>query len=175
MADKNARSGVGPVVSAAHLASGAMPELSEVEYALIIASNAMQRWTVRCMTASGLAGLTAMEVQVLHSVNHRNREKTLADLCLMLNIEDTHLVNYAIKKLAEQGLVETGKLGKEKTVKITAVGEKACEAYQHTREALLVESVQALGFDPEELSKSARLLRAVSGQYDQATRSAASL
>ena len=166
---------VGPVVSAAHLASGAVPELSELEYAVIIAGNAMQRWYVRCMAASGLGGLTAMEVQVLHSVNHRDREKTLADLCLVLNIEDTHLVNYAIKKLAEQRLVATGRRGKEKTVKITRQGAQACQAYQRIREALLVESVRALGLDRAEMSKAARLLRAVSGQYDQAARSAASL
>lgn len=169
------RTGVGPIVSSAHLASGAMPELSEMEYALIVASSGMQRWIVRCTDASGLEGLTAMEVQVLHSVNHRGREKTLADLCLVLNIEDTHLVNYAIKKLAEQKLVKTGKRGKEKTVAVTDAGRKACEAYHQTREALLVESVLALGLDPDEVSKAARLLRALSGQYDQAARSAASL
>ena len=81
----NRHGGVGPIVSSAHLASGAMPELSEMEYALIVASSGMQRWIVRCTDASGLEGLTAMEVQVLHSVNHRGREKTLADLCLVLN------------------------------------------------------------------------------------------
>ena len=50
-------SSIGPVVSAAHLADGAIPALSEVEFALTVLSNAFQRWMVRCMSASGVPGL----------------------------------------------------------------------------------------------------------------------
>ena len=166
---------IGPVVSAAHLAAGAMPELSEVEFALNVTVNAWHRWMVRATAASGVDGLTATDVLVLHHVNHRGREKTLADLCLVMNVEDTHLVNYAIKKLAAAGLVKTGRRGKEKTVAITAEGEAACARYHQLREALLVRSVKTLGLDEAEISRLAGLLRALSGQYDQAARSAASL
>ncbi len=170
-----AASGVGPVVSAEHLASGAMPSLSEIEFALNITNNAYQRWMVRAAAASGFAGLAANDILVLHSVNHRDREKTLADLCLVLNIEDTHLVNYSIKKLENMGLVTTGKRGKEKTARITGEGQHACERYREIREALLVESVKSLGLDEAEVSHIATVLRALSGQYEQAARSAASL
>jgi predicted MarR family transcription regulator len=174
MSDKEKRQ-IGPVVSAAHLASGAMPAISEVEYALTLTTNAFQRWTVRCTAASGYPGLAAVDVQVLHSVHHRGREKSLADLCLVLNIEDTHLVNYALKKLEAMGLVFTGKRGKEKTAGITEKGIAACEKYHTIREALLIEGIKALGLDMKEISRAATLLRALSGQYDQAARSAASL
>lgn len=166
---------VGPVVSAEHLASGAMPALSEIEFALNIANNAYQRWMVRASAASGFASLSATDILVIHSINHRDREKTLADLCLVLNVEDTHLVNYSIKKLASLGLVKTGRRGKEKTAKITADGRAACERYRQIREALLVESVKSLGLDESEVSHIATVLRALSGQYEQAARSAASL
>ncbi len=129
-------SGIGPIVSSSQLADGAMPAMSEMEFALIVASNAFSRWMVRCMDAAGLSGLAYLEVQVLHSANHRDREKTLGDLCTMLNIEDTHLVTYAIKKLVGLGLVTTGKRGKEKTVLITARGREACRQYKAVREAL---------------------------------------
>jgi predicted MarR family transcription regulator len=167
--------GIGPVVSAAHLASGALPALSELEFALNVTTNAYQRWMVRCATAAGTPGLTAMDVLVLHAATHRGRDKTLADLCLVMNVEDTHIVNYSIKKLAGMGLVRTGRRGKEKTVAATPKGEEACARYREIREALLVESVIALGLEPAEISRLAGLLRAVSGQYDQAARSAASL
>lgn len=166
---------VGPVVSAKHLASGALPALSEVEFALNIANNAYHRWMVRASVASGQGALSPNDILVLHSVNHRDREKSLADLCLVLNIEDTHLVNYSIKKLQGAGLIKTGKRGKEKTVKITEQGRKACDSYREIREALLVESVKSLGFNEDELSRIAAILRALSGQYEQAARSAASL
>lgn len=175
MTKSEPKSSIGPIVSSSHLAKGEMPALSEVEYALVVASNAFERWTTRCTAATGLSGLAALEIQILHSVNHRDRSKTLGDLCLMLNIEDTHLVNYAIKKLVGLKLVETGKRGKEKTVGITNAGSEACDTYREVREALLVSNIKALGLDEKDLSAIARLLHSLSGQYDQAARSAASL
>ena len=50
------RGTVGPVVSAAHLASGAMPALSEVEFAMTMMVNAYHRWMVRCMARNVAAG-----------------------------------------------------------------------------------------------------------------------
>jgi predicted MarR family transcription regulator len=169
------RGTVGPVVSAAHLASGAMPALSEVEFAMTMMVNAYHRWMVRCMAAAGAPGMSPLDTLVLHSVNHRGRPKSLADICLVLNIEDTHTVTYALKKLQKAGLVETGRRGKEKTVAITAEGEATCMEYRRLREALLVEPVKDLGMDETELSRLAAMLRSVSGHYDQAARAAAAM
>lgn len=166
---------VGPVVSSAHLAAGEMPELSEFEFALTMATNAFQRWTTRCMAASGTPDLSALEVQILHTVNHRGRPKKLADICLVLNIEDTHNVAYALKKLEKRGLVAGGRAGKEKTAEITEAGEAACLAYREIREAALVAAVREMGIDAAQVSRLAALMRALSGQYDQGARAAASL
>jgi len=167
--------GVGPVVSAAHLAAGSMPALSEVEFALMMADNAFSRWMTRCMTSAGVKGLTALEVFLLHTVNHRGREKTLADICLVLNIEDTHTVSYALKKLEKRGLVASGRRGKEKTVSITEAGENTCLRYREVREAVLINALKEMGLDEQELSRIAAVLRVLSGHYDQAARAAASL
>ncbi len=168
-------SSIGPIVSAAHLADGAMPALSELEFALTVLSNAFQRWTVRCMGAAGVSGLAPIDVLILHAANHRGREKTLADICMMFNIEDTHVVAYALKKLEGLGLIETGRRGKEKTVRVTDEGAEACRRHREVRETLLVASIKSLNFDEAEVSRIAALMRALSGQYDQAARSAASL
>ena len=119
---KKETAAIGPVVSAAHLAEGAMPALSEMEFALTVLGNAFQRWIVRCMAAAGFPGLGHVDVLILHAVNHRSRDKTLSDLCMMFNIEDTHVVTYALKKLEGLGLIVTGRRGKEKTVKVTEAG-----------------------------------------------------
>lgn len=161
-----------PIVSAAHLAEGGLPALSEVEFALTMTANAFQRWMVRCMAASGQPGLSPVEVLILHSVRHRDREKTLSDLSLVLNIEDTHVVTYAVKKLEALGLIKTGKRKKEKTVAATSKGYALCERYRATRNALLVPAAEAAHFDPHEMSRLAALLRSLSGQYDQAARTA---
>ncbi len=163
-------------MSSAHLADGAAPALSEFEYGLIIAGNAFSRWTVRCMAAAGYPDLNALDVLVVHSVNHRARDKRLADICFVLNIEDSHLVSYALKKLMKASLVEAERRGKETVYRTTPEGARACERYRAVREPCLVDTVRALGqFDEVEIAALARLLRALSGLYDQAARAAASL
>jgi predicted MarR family transcription regulator len=163
------------VVSSAHLADSGIPELSELEFALTMSNHAFHRWMVRCMAAAGAPGLSPLEVLIVHLVHHRDRPKTLADICLVLNVEDTHLVSYAVKKLQGQGLVETGRDGKEKTVAVTKKGSETCNRYRELREQLLVSSIKRLGFDTEDLSRLSALLRALSGSYDQAARGAAAM
>ena len=163
---------VGPIVSSAHLAASGLPELSEVEYALTMANHAFQRWITRCMDAAGSPGMAPLEVLILHLVNHRDRPKSLADIRLVLHIEDAHLVSYAVRKLGERKLVATGRKGKEKIVRITPDGQALCDRYREVREALLVELAQELGFKPAEMSRLAALLRAISGSYDHAARAA---
>jgi predicted MarR family transcription regulator len=49
------------------------------------------------------------------------------------------------------------------------------QTYRNIREALLVAPVKGAGADETKLSEIAGLMRALSGHYDQAARSAASL
>lgn len=165
----------GPVVSSAHLASGAMPALSEFEFGAIMVSHAFDRWTVRCMAAAGVPDLSPIDVLVLHTAFHRGKPKRMADICLVLNVEDTHVVSYAIKKLARLKLVASRKQGKEKVVFTTEAGAQACQRYHEIRETLLVRSVAAMGLDQHALSRIAAQMRVLSGHYDQAARAAASL
>ncbi|GAA0570880.1 winged helix DNA-binding protein [Halomonas salifodinae] len=164
----------GPIVSSEHLSRSAQ-ELSEFEFGLIISSHAFNRWMVRCMTASGYPELGALDVLVLHSVNHRERAKRQADICLVLNVEDTHTVTYALKKLTKLGLVGGEKHGKETFFRTSETGRAACMKYAEIREACLVESLSSMGIGREEMHQIAGMLRAMSGLYDQAARSAASL
>ena len=173
--DEKTENPVGPIVSSAHLAVGASPALSELEFGLILAQHAFGRWIVRGMAAVGVSDLSPLDVYVLHTVNHRDRAKKLADICLVLSIEDTHTVTYSIRKLEKLGLVVSGKQGKEKTVRVTEEGEAACMRYKEVRETLLVEPVQATGLPEARMKELASFLRALSGHYDQAARAATTL
>ena len=166
---------VGSIVSSAHLADGALPALSELEFGLNMIGHAYHRWMIRCMAAAGVPDLSALDVLVLHHVVHRQRPKTIADLCLVLDVEDTHLVTYAAKKLQGLGLVSGGRRGKEKTLTVTEAGRAACARYREVREVLLTQAVAGTGIAPDRLSEVAAVLRALSGHYDQAARAAASL
>ncbi|MFD2237442.1 winged helix DNA-binding protein [Aureimonas populi] len=166
---------LGPIVSSHHLAAGSSPGLSEMEYGVILISHAFSRWMTRCMTAAGEPGLSPTEILILHSIRHRDRPKTLADICLVLDIGDTHVASYAIRKLEKAGLIHTGRAGKEKTVKISQKGLELCGRYAQIREQLLVHGMSDSGPSQEELSRIAAALRFLSGSYDQASRAAATV
>ena len=68
------------IVSSSHLVSEKAVELSEVEYGLIVASNAFGMWMVKAMSAAlsemeQSADLDVLDILCLHSVNHRGRAK----------------------------------------------------------------------------------------------------
>ncbi len=162
------------IVSSRHLAEGEGWEASELEYGMIIAYNAFTRWMSRCMAAAGNADLTPLEILVLHNTNHRGREKRLTDICFLLNIEDTHTVNYALRKLLKSGLLDAEKRGKEVFYRTSQAGAALCEAYRAMRKTCLLDGMNRLETNAEELREIAAGLRAMSGQYDQASRAAAS-
>lgn len=164
-----------PIVSSEHLASAEGWQLSEMEYGLIIAHNAFNRWMQRCMAAAGYRDFSPLDVLVLHNVNHRQRAKRLIDISFMLNIEDQHTVNYALKKLLKAGLIQGEKRGKEIFYSTTEAGSETCKRYREVRERCLVSSIRTLENDPAEISETAAMLRVISGLYDQAARAASSL
>ncbi len=163
----------GGIVSSSHLVSQHSPQLSEFEFGLIVAWNAFSRWAVRCMAAAGLPDLTITDVLVLHHINHRARNKKLADICFVLNYEDTHVVAYALKKLVAAGLARPDRQGKEVFYSPSAEGEAFVQRYREVREACLTGNL-----DPQlnaGVGDLARLLRTLSGHYDQAARAATSM
>lgn len=149
--------------------------MSEFEFGMIIASNAFNRWMVRCISAAGMKDMTATDVLVLHHINHRAREKKLADISFILNIEDTHVVNYSLKKLHSLGLVNTEKRGKEVLYSTNEAGQDICKRYYDIREQLLVSGLTGDEAESFELEELARFLRILSGLYEQAARSATSM
>ena len=163
------------IVSSEHLVSETSAELSEFEYALIMASNAFNRWMVRCMSAAGAKDMTAVEVSLLHHVNHRDRKKKLADICFVLNIEDTHVATYALKKLVARGYVASEKAGKEVFFSATPAGRELCWKYREVRESCLISALRESGLTNDQIGEAAQLMRNASGLYDTAARAAASL
>ncbi|WP_062758522.1 winged helix DNA-binding protein [Bordetella bronchiseptica] len=164
------------IASSAHLASGRAPDLSEVEFGLMIASHAFNRWTVRCMAAAGLPDLTANDVMVMHHVYHRQRPKKLADTCFTLNVEDTHIVSYSLKKLERHDVVRGDRSGKEVFYSVTPKGADIIKRYAEVREQCLLDGLEAGAAGGLEFTRQlAHTLRSLSGLYDQAARAATSL
>jgi predicted MarR family transcription regulator len=163
------------IVSSRHLAEGDGWEASELEFGLIVAYNAFSRWMVKCMSAAGHPELNQLEILVLHNVNHRGRDKKLSDICFLLNIEDTHTVNYALRKLTKAALILSEKRGKDVFYRASETGAALCEAYRAIRAQCLLEGLSRMDMSGDELRQIGASLRTLSGQYDQASRAASSL
>lgn len=162
----------GRIVSSQHLVSPKSPELSEFEFGMIIAWHGFARWMMRCMTAAGVKDMAPTDVLVFHHVAHRGTEKRLADICFVLNIEDTHVVNYSLKKLIAQGLLKSIRHGKEAFYSTTPEGDEMCERYRRIREGCLMPGFSGTEEDNQRIGDLAALLRTLSGRYDQAARAA---
>lgn len=149
-------------------------QIWDLEFLLTVTNNAFQRWAVRCMGSAGEEGLAPLEVMLLHAVNRRAPHSTISDLSLLLNLDDTHLISYALKKLEARDLVKTGKRGKEKIISVTPHGASVCQAYIATRERWLMQLLRLTDADSEELERLARILHQLAGSYDHAARGAIS-
>ncbi|MGH1438908.1 MAG: winged helix DNA-binding protein [Cellvibrionaceae bacterium] len=163
------------IVSSDQLVSEKSVELSEFEYGLIIAWHAFSRWLARCMSAASDFELTPVDVLVLHHLNHRKKEKKLSDICFVLNIEDTHIVSYSLKKLVSANLVKSKKQGKEVSFFLTSEGSDVCDAYREVRETCLMSGFTGEESENKQFRELAGVLRALSGHYDQAARAASSI
>ena len=176
IASEQGSMGTSPLlVSSAHLAAGSLPSLSEVEFSVTLFVSAYHRWMARCMAAAGMPNLSPLDVLILHTVRHRDRAKRMADIALVLDIEEAHLATYSVRKLEGLGLVATQRSGKEKLVSITPAGINLCTSYGGLREEILVKAVQETGLPVSQLSEIAFGLRLLSGTYSQAARSAATI
>ena len=127
------------------------------------------------MAAAGMPNVGALEIMVVHLLNHPDRKKKLSDICFLLNVEEPHTVNYALKKLMNHKLIQANRQGKEIFYCISKKGEALCCRYAEVRGACLIDSLPAFADGDDSLKEVARVLRTLSGLYDQAARAAASL
>ena len=163
------------IVSSKHLAETEAWQVSEFEYGLIMTFNAFSRWTLKCMNAAGYPDLGPLEILVLHHVHHRDKAKRLNDVAFALNIDDMHIVNYALRKLVKQGLLAGEKTGKEVFYRTTDRGRTCCLDYKEIRERCLNQALLALRIEPADFREIGDSLRVISGVYDQASRAASSM
>ena len=77
------------IVSSAHLADAPKGwQMSELEYALTMTYNAFSRWMIHCMASVGYKDFNPLDILILHNVNHRTKEKRLADKTGAIEHED---------------------------------------------------------------------------------------
>lgn len=159
----------GPSISGDALDSLAQV-LSDYEFAQITFSFGFRRWVEKCMEATGLRGLTALDILVLHAVNLRARRRRLAEISMVLNVDDSHLVAYSLKKLVSANLVHVIRDGRESLYESTDAGDEACARYRAVRRDFLVTGLSNIAEAETKIGRMAQLLPILTALYDQATR-----
>ncbi|NMA99074.1 MAG: winged helix DNA-binding protein [Phyllobacteriaceae bacterium] len=137
---------------------------------MIVAKNAFEQWVTRCGTASGVTGYSPLELLILHLIDYISRPKRMADICFALKIEDTHLVSYALKKLAKGGFVESFRQGKDTVFVNTPQGAILVSTYRDVRKQVLSRAFQSLTKGTVNLEEMADTMRAFASVYEQAAR-----
>ncbi|WP_174292927.1 winged helix DNA-binding protein [Sphingomonas bacterium] len=149
-------------------------KLSELELTMTVLWNSIRRWMNQRNNSSAANGLSDLDVFLLHLLVYRNRQLRGVDLAFALSIDDMHLVMYSLKKLTKLGFTSSSKIGKEVFYCSTDKGNSHYAEFLKDRRRYLEPSLTSGvsgALDYEALNTS---LRALSGVYEQAARSAAS-
>lgn len=149
-------------------------KLSELEITLTVLWNSVRRWMSQRSGSSSINGLTDLDVFLLHLLVYRNRQLRSTDLAFALSIDDLHLVSYSLKKLARSKLITSEKIGKEVFYTATKPGKQHYTDFQNDREKFLEPALKFITHADYDLETLNSFLRALSGAYEQAARSAAS-
>jgi predicted MarR family transcription regulator len=147
--------------------------LSEMELALTVLWNSVHRWMSQRTQAENTSGLSDLDVFLLHLLVYRNKQLRGIDLAFALSIDDMHLVSYSLKKLQRQNLISGSRIGKEVFYLPTSTGKQHYLDFLEDRKNFLEPSMQFISRD-HDLKALNVMLRALSGVYEQAARSAAS-
>ncbi len=162
---------VGLAERAWHLAqTEAGHTLSTFEFSLERLFQAFYRWKSECLAAAGGFRLTGNDTAILNVIRMREQPKSLSDIARLLNREDMSNVQYALRKLLAEGLVEkaNGAARKTTTYRVTTRGFDVTERYAELRAQVLMTLLGALGDNRGRAQEVAHFLDLMAGMYDQA-------
>ncbi len=148
--------------------------LSELELSLTVLWNSVRRWMSQRSKASAVPALSELDVFLLHLLVYRNRQLRAIDLAFALSIEDMHLVSYSLKKLVKLGMIGSDKVGKEVFYQAGDEGRRHYSEFLKERSTYLEPAMRFVTKGDHDFASLINVLRALSGVYEQAARTAAS-
>ena len=80
--------------------------MTDLEYAILRVFEAFGRWQSECLAAVSGASITGPENVLLHVVAMKGRAKTIHDVMLLTNRQDTPNVQYGLRKLMKLGFIK---------------------------------------------------------------------
>ncbi len=148
--------------------------MTDLEYAVLRVSEALDRWQSECLAAVSGATITGPENVLLHVIAMKGRAKTIHDIMLLTNRNDTTNIQYGLRKLIKLGFVTKQGSGRAGVFyQCTSKGDEVCKAYADLRKKLLLKSVKAVPKFEADSAKCSAHLEAIEKIYTVAGREAA--
>ncbi|ABI57810.1 winged helix DNA-binding protein [Alkalilimnicola ehrlichii MLHE-1] len=145
---------------------------TEFEWSLLRFQEAFQRFCLQVASISGLGSLNYSELIILHVINMQSHPQPSALIARQLNRDDLPNIQYSLRKLIKQGLVEkvkdTG--GKTYCFDATDKGRELLQHYARLRHELLTEQTKNIEQIDRKLFETGRLISLLTGLYDEAGR-----
>ncbi len=154
-----------------HLArNGREITIAELEFSLIRATSAFDRWQAECLAAVAHQQLGSTDNAILHVIRLKERPKTTTEIARLLNRDDVANLQYSIRKLQDAGLIERCRAGKRKgtSYRVTQHGKTITEEYADLRSNLLMNLIPSVERWDEQVQGAKRILDLMRGIYDQA-------
>lgn len=144
--------------------------VTELEFSLIRATSAFDRWQAECLAAVAHQQLGSTDNAILHVIRLKERPKTTTEIARLLNRDDVANLQYSIRKLQDAGLIERCRAGKRKgtSYRVTHRGKIITEEYAALRSNLLMNLIPSVERWDEQVQGAKRVLDLMRGIYDQA-------
>jgi predicted MarR family transcription regulator len=149
-------------------------DVAEIEYALMRANQAFERWQTECLASVIDFAASGEENAMLHIIRMNDRPKTIKDLARLANREDIPNMQYSLRKLISAGLVVREGSGRSGvTYSVTERGREVTDRYAEVRGTLLIGAISSVSNFPHRLEEATRTLELLTGIYEQVARIAA--
>ncbi|QGF22636.1 winged helix DNA-binding protein [Raineyella fluvialis] len=150
-------------------------DLANVEFALMAASAAFERYVEQISQLIGEPELSYNEITILHVIRMYERPKDATTIARFVNRDDLPNVQYTLRKLASVGLVKKTRSGVSAHYETTKAGTDWTDRYAVLRSRLLVDQMAPDEISGETLEGISRRLTRLTVLYESSARSAAIL
>lgn len=165
-----------PVAPTWHLGrTTAEADLANVEFALIAAHAAFERYVTQIALLIGEPELSFNEITILHVIRMYDRPKDATTIARLVNRDDLPNVQYTLRKLVSIGLVKKMRSGVSAHYETTRTGTEWTERYATLRYRLLIDQMAPDEVAEQTLEGISRRLTRLTVLYESSARSAAIL
>lgn len=146
-------------------------ELTRAELSIIRGIEAFSRWSATLHKTVANSHISYRDIAVLHSIRMCGNAQNLSELLMFLNRNDVSTLQYSLKKLEQEELVNrvTGNSKRETGYQLSEKGVEVTDRYASLRDEILIKILEDQRNFGEALESAANVFERLTGIYDQAT------